>query len=92
MRPATRNAYVALLDHAVACPTCRAGAALCPDGQHLADALNAARTVICYRCDRPITPGEPRERHVHDRATGAPLVLYVHRAPCTGRRQRSPQG
>ncbi|WP_156726544.1 hypothetical protein [Streptomyces apocyni] len=37
------------------------------------------RIVICCRCGREIKAGEPYERHVHDRATGAPLVNYSHR-------------
>ncbi|WP_156726919.1 hypothetical protein [Streptomyces apocyni] len=35
--------------------------------------------VICCRCERAIKPDEPYEKHVHDRATGAPLVNYSHR-------------
>ncbi|MFP3987915.1 hypothetical protein U9R90_10505 [Streptomyces sp. E11-3] len=78
------DAYVALLDHAAACPSCRAGAVLCPDGRRPAGALRTvrergARIVICRSREREIQPGEPYGRHVHDRATGAPLVNYSHR-------------
>ncbi len=80
------TAYVALLDHGAQCEACRSTPALCPEGQHLADALRAVRrdtrVVICCRCDQAIKPGEPYERHVHDRGTGAPLVNYSHRDGC----------
>ncbi|MHC0432672.1 hypothetical protein ACX6XY_21195 [Streptomyces sp. O3] len=34
---------------------------------------------FCCRCDRAIKPGEPYDRHIHDRATGVPLTTYSHR-------------
>ncbi|WP_156726545.1 hypothetical protein [Streptomyces apocyni] len=42
-----RDAYVALLDHAAACPECRAQADVCPEGRRLADALRVVRSEVC---------------------------------------------
>jgi hypothetical protein len=41
--------------------------------------------MICCRCDRGIMPGEPYREHVHDRASGAPLVNYSHKGGCPRR-------
>ncbi len=45
-RPTNREAYVALLDHAAACTTCRTSPVLCPDGQRLAEALRTVQSEV----------------------------------------------
>ncbi|MBD0838766.1 hypothetical protein [Streptomyces sp. TRM68416] len=34
---------------------------------------------ICCRCQKGILPGEPYDTNTHDRASGPPLVLFVHK-------------
>lgn len=43
-------------------------------------------TRVCFRCQRAILPGEPYDMHGHDRASGAPLILFSHHGGC-GKRQ-----
>jgi hypothetical protein len=38
--------------------------------------------MICVRCQQGIRPGEPYERHVHDRPSSGPRVNYSHRDRC----------
>lgn len=41
--------------------------------------------LICCRCGHSIRPGEKHDEHIHDRASGAPLVNYSHRGGCPSR-------
>jgi len=43
---------------------------------------------VCCRCQLRIQPGDPYDIHAHDRASGAPLILFSHAG---GRCKKQPQ-
>lgn len=38
--------------------------------------------MICARCDQPIRKGQAYETQGVDRASGPPVTVTVHKAPC----------
>jgi hypothetical protein len=71
----------AWLRHLDECTGCSAETAPCQDGEQLRQAWKAAQR-ICCRCQKGINPGEPYERHVHDRPTAAPFITFSHKGAC----------